>query len=135
MTLRERIAEAIGSEDWQAYDGQERHLKQADAVLAILADPEPPSVTTLATVDHGAYFGVGIDKWAETHDLARRALYDFGYARGRASALLADTPTTEQPRWRVGRTSGRTLYRDEVSVGRCDTREVAAEVVERMNRE
>jgi hypothetical protein len=42
--------------------------------------------------------------------------------------------TIGKPRWRVGRTSGRTLYRNEVSVGRCDTREVAAEIVERMNR-
>ena len=35
--------------------------------------------------------------------------------------------------WRVGRGSGRTLYRDEVSVGRCDDPKVAAEVVEVMN--
>ena len=35
--------------------------------------------------------------------------------------------------WRVGRTSGRTLYKDDVSVGRCDTPEIAAEIVALMN--
>jgi hypothetical protein len=36
-------------------------------------------------------------------------------------------------RWRVGRTLGRTLYRDDVCVGMVDTPELAAEIVEKMN--
>lgn len=55
----------------------------------------------------------------------------------RLNDALRNKPIDEtigKPRWRVGRTSGRTLYRDEESVGRCDTPEIAAEIVERMNR-
>lgn len=36
--------------------------------------------------------------------------------------------------WRVGRKLGRTLYRDEVFVGLIDSPELAAEIVETMNR-
>ncbi len=36
-------------------------------------------------------------------------------------------------RWRVGRTSGKTIYRDEESVGRADTREVAKMLVDAAN--
>lgn len=55
----------------------------------------------------------------------------------RLNDALRNKPIDEtigKPRWRVGRTSGRTLYRDEESVGWCDTPEIAAEIVERMNR-
>ncbi len=37
-------------------------------------------------------------------------------------------------RWRVGGKLGRTLYRDGQLVGLVDTREIAAEIVETMNR-
>lgn len=38
-----------------------------------------------------------------------------------------------EPRWRVGRTLGRTLYRDGQCVGMVDTLEVAAEIVAALN--
>jgi len=38
-----------------------------------------------------------------------------------------------EPRWRVGRKLGRTLYRDDVFVGMVDTPEIAAEIVQAMN--
>lgn len=37
------------------------------------------------------------------------------------------------PRWRVGRTLGRTLYVDDKCVGMVDTPELAAAIVEAMN--
>jgi hypothetical protein len=37
------------------------------------------------------------------------------------------------PRWRVGRKLGRTLYRDDQVVGMVDTPEIAAEIVAAMN--
>lgn len=36
--------------------------------------------------------------------------------------------------WRVGRSQLRTLYRDDVLVGMVDTPEIAAEIVEALNR-
>lgn len=36
--------------------------------------------------------------------------------------------------WRVGRKLGRTLYRDDICVGMVDNPELAAEIVEAMNR-
>lgn len=42
-------------------------------------------------------------------------------------------PAPKAPRWRVGRSLGRTLYRDEHFVGVLDTPELAREVVEAMN--
>jgi hypothetical protein len=41
--------------------------------------------------------------------------------------------TAIEPRWRVGRTLGRTLYRDGVCVGIVDTPEIAAEIVAACN--
>jgi len=38
-----------------------------------------------------------------------------------------------EPRWRVGRKLGRTLYRDEICVGMVDTEVIAQAIVERMN--
>lgn len=38
-----------------------------------------------------------------------------------------------EPRWRVGRKLGRTIYRDWVCVGMVDTPELAAEIVAAMN--
>lgn len=37
--------------------------------------------------------------------------------------------------WRVGTKLGRTLYRDEALVGMVDTPEIAAEIVDALNRE
>ena len=39
----------------------------------------------------------------------------------------------DEPRWRVGRTLGRTLYRDGRCVGMVDTPELAAEIVAALN--
>ncbi len=39
----------------------------------------------------------------------------------------------EEPRWRVGRTVGRTVYLDDVLVGLMDTPELAAQVVAALN--
>lgn len=72
-------------------------------------------------------------KLAETKAELRKAESEYK----RLLDALRNKPIDEtigKPRWRVGRTSGRTLYRDEESVGRCDTPEIAAEIVERMNR-
>jgi hypothetical protein len=38
-----------------------------------------------------------------------------------------------EPRWRVGRKLGRTLYRDEICVGMVDTEVIAQAIVDRMN--
>ena len=39
-----------------------------------------------------------------------------------------------EPRWRVGRKLGRTLYRDDECIGMVDTRALAAQIVDAMNR-
>lgn len=56
-----------------------------------------------------------------------------GFAEGRYAASPERDDDMSEPRWRVGRKLGRTLYRDNVCVGMVDSPEVAGEIVAAMN--
>lgn len=77
--------------------------------------------------------------WAGTPALAEGVyrsdggLYTFDEEKVTCPACRANKAST--PIWRVGKTLGRTLYKNEELVGLLDTPELAAEVVQAMNKE
>lgn len=98
---------------------------KAAKVCAFNRCPNPPTVSEV-DIATGHVSDVLCEEHAVEAESSRRYKYERGPAPG------ASTPTVE-PRWRVGRKVGRTLYLDNHLAGLMDTPEMARRAVEGLN--